>query len=335
MSRAQVRSVDSATGVVSRMNVARSASFDAAIRADRLRVQYGELVAVRDISFEVRSGEIFGLLGRNGAGKTSVISTICGLRAPTAGTVAVFDVPVGRPADAGRLHTLLALQPQQASLFPRLRVRETLQMWAALYPNPRDVGDLIDMLGLADKARARAATLSGGQRQRLLLATALVGNAPVVVLDEPTTGLDPHARREVWQLIRRVQQEGTTVLLSTHGMAEAEEMCDRMAILHDGVIVACGTPGELIQEHAPGGCVTVRTSDPDVLTLLEQRFGERCSNSGVPTNRVDIMADEPHEAAAWITRQHPTTDVRARSSTLEDVFLRVTGTTPEPTEETS
>jgi ABC-2 type transport system ATP-binding protein len=327
--------MDGQTQIAPRINSALSSASDVAILIDRLRVQYGELVAVRDISFEVRRGEIFGLLGRNGAGKTSAISTICGLRIPTAGAVTVFGVPVGRPADVQRLHTLLALQPQQASLFPRLRVRETLEMWAALYPRPRNVNDLIATLGLGEKERARAATLSGGQRQRLLLATALVGGTPLAVLDEPTTGLDPHARREVWELIRRVQHEGTTVVLSTHGMAEAEEMCDRMAILHDGVIVASGTPGDLIREHAPGGCVSVRTTDPGLVALLRERFGDRCTSAGEATTRADIMADEPHAVAAWITRRHPAADVRARSSTLEDVFLRVTGTAPESTEDTA
>jgi ABC-2 type transport system ATP-binding protein len=208
-------------------------------------------------------------------------------------------------------------------------------MWAALYPNPRNVGDLIRTLGLTDKERARAATLSGGQQQRLLVATALVGGTPLVVLDEPTTGLDPHARHEVWQLIRNAQEDAGTILLSTHGMVEAEEMCDRIAILHEGEIVAVGDPAGLIREHAPGGSVSVRAASADLVATLRRRFGsDTATSGGGARTRVDIRAKDPHGIASWISQQEGASDVRARSSTLEDVFLRVTGTEPEPTKET-
>ncbi|MFJ7264340.1 ABC transporter ATP-binding protein [Streptomyces globosus] len=297
-----------------------------------LKVAYAGVEAVAGISFSVAPGEIFGLLGRNGAGKTSTISAIAGLRRPDAGRVRVLgEDALSRPEV---LRASLALQPQQASLFPRLKVRETLETWAALYPAPRDVDALLDEIGLAGKAGARASRLSGGQQQRLLLATALVGDTPVVVLDEPTTGLDPHARHAVWDLIRRAQAGGTTFLLTTHAMAEAEEMCDRLAVMHEGRMVAAGSPAELIARYAPGGVVSVRTSLAGLADRVRERFGaavtaaESTGRSG--RMRFEVTSDEPYAAAEWITGMDGAADVRPRPATLEDVFLRITGTTPEP-----
>lgn len=296
-----------------------------------LRVRYADVEAVAGISFSVAPGEIFGLLGRNGAGKTSTISAIAGLRRPDSGRVRILGEDALARTDV--LRASLALQPQQASLFPRLKVRETLETWAALYPAPRDVDALLDEIGLAEKAGARSARLSGGQQQRLLLATALVGDTPVVVLDEPTTGLDPHARHAVWDLIRRAQAGGTTFLLTTHAMAEAEEMCDRLAVMHEGRVVAAGSPTELIARHAPGGVVSVRTEHTDLTDRVRARFGdamtavEATGRSG--RMRFQVTADDSHATAAWITGLDSTADVRPRPATLEDVFLRLTGTSPE------
>lgn len=298
------------------------------VRIENLKVDFGTVQAVRDISLEVRPGEIFGLLGRNGAGKTTTISVLAGLLRPTAGRAAVLGMDCGKegPASAG----LLALQPQRASLFPRLTVRETLTGWAGLYANPRPVDDLIEALGLTEQANARAGKLSGGQAQRLLLATALVGRTPLVILDEPTTGLDPHARRAVWDVVQEMRADGTTFLLSTHAMDEAEEMCDRLALIHRGSLVTTGRPVDLIADHTDGDVITVRTTDPTLGEQLAAKFAVNLrplAGDNRNTHRFAVSTSRPTDVLAWL-RDIPGTDARSRAATIEDVFLQLTGEDP-------
>ncbi|QVQ50234.1 ABC transporter ATP-binding protein [Spiractinospora alimapuensis] len=299
----------------------------ARIDVQGLHVRYDELTAVDGLTFSVGAGEIYGLLGRNGAGKTSTISAVAGLLEPWAGECDVLGRRV--VVDSPALRQALALQPQKANLFPRLRVRETLEMWGALYGNPRSVPKLIDELGLSEKAETRVAKLSGGQQQRLLIGTALVGNTPIVVLDEPTTGLDPHARHAVWRIVRDAQAAGTTFLLSTHAMDEAEEICDRLAIMHKGQFVTEGVPADLVEKHCPGGVVRVRTKDPTVTAALAELYGEDAVVPSTETGGrdwVQIRVANPYTAAERINDRHGPLDIRPRLSTLEDVFLKMTGT---------
>ena len=296
-----------------------------AVAVDGLSIRFGDLVAVDDLSLEVDPGEVFGLLGRNGAGKSSTVSAVAGLVRRSAGTVSVFGHDPATAPDA--VHALLSLQPQQASLFPRLTVAETLDLWSALYPDPMAPAEALELVGLQEKARSRAKGLSGGQAQRLLLATAFIGRTPLVVLDEPSTGLDPHARRDIWSLVRSRQAEGTTVLLTTHDMDEAAQLCDRIAIVHRGRVHATGTPSELIDRFAPHGSATAWLRDPaeagelaaSVPGATFQRAGER--------TRVELPDVPALRLDALLRPLRSVDEVRHHEASLEDAFLRATGET--------
>ncbi len=217
-----------------------------------LEVRYGALQAVRGLSLTVGGGEVFGMLGPNGAGKSSTLACIEGLTRPSAGSVRVAGYDVAR--DPAAVKALLGVQLQRAALFAELTLRELVTLYAALYdrfPSHAETAELLGRFGLSQKADTRPRRLSGGQQQRLSLALALVNDPQVLLLDEPTSALDPQSRRAVWGTIRRMRDEGRTVLLTTHHMDEAEELCDRVAIVDEGRLVALGTPAELIARHAP------------------------------------------------------------------------------------
>lgn len=227
-------------------------SDEAMIDVRELEVRYGKIAAVAGLSLSVRRGEVFGMLGPNGAGKSSTLACIEGLLRPTAGQVLVAGHDVTRKPML--VKSLLGVQLQKSALFVELNARELIELYGALYnvfPTQAEVIALLERFGLAQKIHARPGQLSGGQQQRLALALAVVNNPQVVLLDEPTTALDPQARRGVWALIRRMRSEGRTVLLTTHSMEEAEELCDRVAIIDGGRLVALGTPQELVAHHAP------------------------------------------------------------------------------------
>lgn len=216
------------------------------IEINGLRKNYGEIRAVDGISLTVDRGEIFGIAGPNGAGKTTVVECASGLRRRDGGTLRVLDMDPSR--DRRRLLQRIGVQLQEASLPDAIRVGEALRMYASFYDKPAPWRDVMDEWGLTDKKRARFASLSGGWKQRLFIALALVGNPEVVFLDELTTGLDPAARRMTWDLIRTMRQRGLTVVLVTHFMDEAEALCDRIAIIDQGQVIALGSPRELITE---------------------------------------------------------------------------------------
>jgi ABC-2 type transport system ATP-binding protein len=222
------------------------------IEVTELRKSYGNRVAVDGVSFTVERGEIFGILGTNGAGKTTTVECLQGLRRADGGTISVLGLD---PAtDRAALTRRVGVQLQESRLAPKLRVREALELFASFYPDPADVDVLLDRLDLRDHARSFFGKLSGGQKQRVSIALALVGNPEVAILDELTTGLDPHARRETWRLVEGVRATGVTVLLVTHFMDEAERLCDRVAIFDTGRVVATGTPTEL---RAAAGAATL------------------------------------------------------------------------------
>jgi ABC-2 type transport system ATP-binding protein len=214
-----------------------------AIEVARLRKRYGQKVAVDDVSFTVAEGEIFGLLGRNGAGKSTTVDCLAGLRAPDQGRIRVAGLEPRR--DRSELRQLLGVQLQESQLPDKLTVAEAMRLYASFYRRPADIEGLLAMLDLTEKRNTRYRLLSGGQKQRLSIALALIGRPRVAILDELTTGLDPVARRDSWQLIDDIRNTGVTILLITHLMIEAERLCDRVAIMRNGRIVALGTPAAL------------------------------------------------------------------------------------------
>ena len=217
------------------------------IRVRGLTKRYGDVQAVDGIDFDVAPGEVFGLLGPNGAGKSTTVEILEGLRAPDAGEVTVLGHDVIRDADVLKPRIGVALQT--AAMYPKLTVTELIDLFRSFYPKSRPTAELIDALGLGERKHARSAELSGGQRQRLTVALALVNDPELVFLDEPTTGLDPAARRSLWDLVRGLKAEGRSVLLTTHYMEEAEVLCDRLAIMDHGRILELGTVEELVSKR--------------------------------------------------------------------------------------
>lgn len=257
-----------------------------------LEVRYGTLHAVRGLSLTVGKGEVFGMLGPNGAGKSSTLACITGLVRPSAGRVTIAGHDVA--AAPATVKAMLGVQLQRAALFAELTALELVRLYAALYdryPSRAEALDLLRRFGLAEKAGVRPRKLSGGQQQRLALALALVNEPQVVLLDEPTGALDPQARRAVWREVRRLRDEGRTVLLTTHAMDEAEELCDRVAIIDEGRLLALGAPAELVARHAP--------------PLSPQEAARRSPNledvflalTGRALAAPDLVADED---AAWL-----------------------------------
>src|SRR3954464_7704188 len=227
------------------------------VQVSAIRKTYGRTVAVDEVSFDVREGEIFGLIGPNGAGKTTTMECVEGLRAPDRGDILVLGLNPTR--DVYRLQERVGVQLQEAQLQKRIKVREAVGLWASLYKKPVDGDRLLTQLGLADKRNAWFMTLSGGQKQRLFIALALINDPEIVFLDELTTGLDPQARRTIWELIRNIRARGKTVFLTTHLMEEAERLCDRVAIIDRGRVVDIASPPELIRRHCPEQTIVVAT----------------------------------------------------------------------------
>ena len=228
------------------------------ITVERIRKTYGSTVAVDEVSFDVHEGEIFGLIGPNGAGKTTTMECVEGIRQPDRGTISVLGLDPFR--DVYQLQERIGVQLQQAHLQKRIKVWEAVHLWASLYQKPVSDGDrLLEQLGLTDKRNAWFMTLSGGQQQRLFIALALVNDPQVVFLDELTTGLDPQARRAIWELVRGIRARGKTVFMTTHLMEEAERLCDRVAIIEHGRIIDVDTPQRLVARHCPGRTVLLET----------------------------------------------------------------------------
>src|SRR3954466_4866359 len=229
------------------------------VQVSAIRKTYGRTVAVDEVSFDVREGEIFGLIGPNGAGKTTTMECVEGLRAPDRGNISVLGLNPTR--DVYRVQGVCGVQLQEAQLQKRIKVREAVGLWASLYKKPVDGDRLLEQLGLSDKRNAWFMTLSGGQKQRLFIALALINDPELVFLDELTTGLDPQARRAIWELVRGIRARGKTVFLTTHLMEEAERLCDRVAILDHGRIIDVDTPGALVGRYCPERAVVLVTGD--------------------------------------------------------------------------
>jgi ABC-2 type transport system ATP-binding protein len=298
----------------------------AVIEVAGVRKTYGSTVAVEDVSFEVRDGEIFGLIGPNGAGKTTTMECVEGLRRPDRGSIAVLGLDPFR--DVSTLQHRIGVQLQQAQLQKRIKVAEAVHFWASLYGKPASDGDrLLEQLGLVDKRHAWFMTLSGGQKQRLFIALALVNDPELVFLDELTTGLDPQARRAIWELVRGIRARGKTVFLTTHLMEEAERLCDRVAIIQHGRIIDIDTPERLVARHCPERTVVLTTTAVDVEAQLRALPGvERLERQD---NRFTIQGRGDQFVGAVIhgvsAQAIPVQDFRTVHPTLEDVFLRLTG----------
>ena len=290
-----------------------------------IRKTYGPTVAVDDISFDVHEGEIFGLIGPNGAGKTTTLECVEGLRKPDRGAIAVLGLDPMR--DVYALQNRIGVQLQEAQLQKRIKVREAVDLWASLYERPVDGTRLLEQLGLSEKRDAWFMTLSGGQKQRLFIALALINDPEVVFLDELTTGLDPQARRAIWDLVRGIRVRGKTVFMTTHLMEEAERLCDRVAIIDHGLIVDVGTPAELVIRHCPERRVFVTAEDPSAA----QHFGALPSVASVSSEGVRFTIRG--SGAELVTQvigclaEHRirVVDFRTEVPNLEDVFLKLTG----------
>ncbi len=275
-----------------------------AISVRGLRKSYGKLEAVRGVDFEIEEGEVFGLLGPNGAGKTTTVEILEGYRSRDAGEVRVLGHDPQRPGPDFRERIGVVLQ--QSELWPNLTVRETHAIFAGYYRRSRDVDEVIELVGLADKADARVKSLSGGQKRRLDLGIALVGDPDLVFLDEPTTGFDPAARRAAWEMIRSLRSLGKTVLLTTHYLDEAEQLADRVAVMREGRIVRVGTPADL--------------------TTTELKTEIRFRRDG---EEVLLRTDEPTRVLAELTaeavaRGEELEGLEVRRPTLEEVYLALT-----------
>ncbi|MFC8297623.1 ABC transporter ATP-binding protein [Micromonospora orduensis] len=297
------------------------------IEVTHLRKLYGDLVAVDDVSLAVEAGEIFGILGPNGAGKTTTVECVAGLRVPDGGGVSVLGLDPRRDAD--KLRQRVGVQLQESQLPDRLRVAEALELYASFYRDPADPAALIDKLGLGEKRNTPYKKLSGGQKQRLSIALALVGNPEIAILDELTTGLDPQARRDTWSLIEQVRDSGVTVILVTHFMEEAERLCDRVAVIDRGRVVALDTPEGLVSTVAPEQRVRFRPSAPiDDRLLTDLPEVSAVHHSGgqvVVTGAGDVL----HAVASVLARhQIVAANLRLEQSTLDDAFVELTGHRP-------
>jgi ABC-2 type transport system ATP-binding protein len=295
----------------------------AVVEVEHLQKRYGSRSAVEDISFEVAAGEIFGLLGPNGAGKTTTVECAQGLRRADGGSIRVLGLdPREQPRE---LRRRIGSQLQESALPDRIKVWEALDLFASFAPGRADWRVLMEQWGLADQRDTSFASLSGGQRQRLFVALALVNEPEVVFLDELTQGLDPAARRVAWQLVRAVRDRGATVVLVTHYMDEAETLCDRIAVVNRGRVVALDTPQGLIDRYA-GGVRVVFTTERADLDWLERVDGVRRVARHGP--RVEVDGDGPVlalVAAELVGRGIVPPDLRSERPSLEDVFLALTG----------
>jgi ABC-2 type transport system ATP-binding protein len=291
------------------------------IEVKNLAKRYGETVAVKDVSFTVERGEIFGILGPNGAGKTTTVECISGLRSPDSGDITVL----GRRADDPALRVKVGVQLQESELQDKLTVREALELYSTFYPDPADWRSLVDDLGLTPKLKTRFAKLSGGQKQRLSIALALIGNPEIAILDELTTGLDPQARRDTWELISGIRDRGVTLLLVTHFMEEAERLCDRIAVIDKGEVVALDTPAGLVQRAGDEKRIRFRPSVPfadELLTGLPEvkelrRQGDRIEiiGSGNLLHAVISVLARDGIVAAELTLEQ---------ASLDDAFVQLT-----------
>lgn len=290
--------------------------------------RYGDTVAVQDVSLHVREGEVFGLLGPNGAGKTTTMEMVEGLRTPDAGEIVIDGLNGVR--ERQQVKRIIGIQLQATALFERLTVREILRLYASFYDEPQPIEEVLELFNLQEKAGDWVKNLSGGQRQRLAIGLAVIHNPKVLFLDEPTTGLDPQARRGLWDIIQMLQQSGKTVFLSTHYMEEAEALCDRIGIMDNGRVIALGTPADLIRQLDSDGIIEFilpKGFEPSRLKVLPKVKQIKVMDE---SREVQLLTDElQHTLSDLIVLAREEglelNGLRTRTATLEDVFLHLTG----------
>jgi ABC-2 type transport system ATP-binding protein len=294
------------------------------IEVDQLQKRYGDTIAVSDVSLSVEEGEIFGILGPNGAGKTTTVECIAGLREPDAGTVTVMGLdPL---TDREAIRRVLGIQLQESEQPDKLKVGEALELYASFYPQAADPDELLRVLGLKDKREARFAKLSGGQKQRLSIALALIGNPRIAVLDELTTGLDPQARRDAGALIEGIRARGVTIVLVTHFMEEAERLCDRVALIDAGAVVAIDSPAGVANAAVPGQVIRFRPSVPVRDELLRAVPGVDDVTSHGDQVVVTGTGDVVGAVVAMLARHGIVANqLRVEQANLEDAFVALTG----------
>ena len=296
----------------------------AALRCEKLVKQYGPLAAVDGLDLEVHTGECFGLLGPNGAGKTTTVEIFEGLNDPSSGLVEVLGLRWAK--DAHALRQRLGISLQETHLPDRLTVEETLRLFRSFYAQGRPVEEVLTLVELLDKRATWTEKLSGGQKQRLAVACALVSDPEVLFLDEPTTGLDPQSRRQLWEVVLGFKARGRTVLLTTHYMDEAERLCDRVAVVDKGKVIALGTPQELIEGLGGHEIVELATQQPLEASELADLPGVRGARRSA--DGVALTVDQLHIALpAVLARvgQRGLTRLSTHRATLEDVFVQLTG----------
>jgi len=305
----------------------RPAANQTALRLEHLRKTYKDVVAVDSLDLEVRTGECFGLLGPNGAGKTTTIEICEGLTTPDSGEVEVLGLGWNRHAN--ELRQRLGIQLQETQLAEKLTVLETIRLFRSFFGRGPEPAEVIALVQLEEKQKSRVGQLSGGQKQRLALACALVGDPDLLFLDEPTTGLDPQARRQLWELIEQFKLDGRTILLTTHYMDEAERLCDRVAIMDHGKVISLGTPRELIAsigvehmvEFSSGG----HKLDAAPLRHLDGVRDVTRENGSVRMQVTELHRAVPALLEELDRQRVPLTELRTHSATLEDVFVVLTG----------
>ena len=299
------------------------------LRVAHLRKTYKDVVAVDGIDLEVRAGQCFGLLGPNGAGKTTTIEICEGLTEADSGDVEVLGLRWR--SDAHELRQRLGIQLQETQLPDKLSVIETLELFRSFFRNGPSPDEVIALVQLEEKRNARVIALSGGQKQRLALACALVGDPDLLFLDEPTTGLDPQARRQLWDLIEEFKRAGRTILLTTHYMDEAERLCDELAIMDHGKVIARGTPASLIASIGIDHLVEFSTADDAGRIDLARVAGihgirdARLENGTVRIQAIELHRVVPALLEELRLQQVPLSELRTHSATLEDVFVSLTG----------
>jgi ABC-2 type transport system ATP-binding protein len=298
----------------------------AVVEVQELYKHYGEIRAVDGLSFEVEEGEIFGMLGPNGAGKSTTVEIVEGIREMDSGVVRVLGLDPR--TDSSRLRNIIGIQLQSTSLYPRLNVLEHLNMFGQLYERSRDPQEIIDVVGLRERVSGLAKDLSGGQQQRLSVGLALINDPEVVFLDEPTTGMDPQARLHLWDVVNGMRDRGKTVLLTTHYMEEAEHLCDRVAIVDHGKIIALDRPRRLIAEHFSESTITFESDgepDLDGMRRLPAVTSAASNDGTVELFSADISSTIGALLEYAAENEIRIADLHVRRATLEDVFLKLTG----------
>jgi ABC-2 type transport system ATP-binding protein len=296
------------------------------IEVGNLTKRYGELTAVNGVSFEVEKGEIFGILGPNGAGKTTTVEMIEGLRKPDGGSIKVCDIDAIKEVD--RIKEIIGVQLQATSIYESISVKEAVDLFGGYYKKAVPTGEILEEVSLTEKSKSRIASLSGGQKQRLCVGLALVNDPEVLFLDEPTTGLDPQARHNIWSIIEKLRDRGKTIIMTTHYMEEAEHLCRRLAIVDLGKIIAMGTPEELV--HRSGLETSIEFSTSCELNGIKEKIPgiKKIANGG--SHKYELQTRQVLAVLKDLTNLCyengiDLENISVRRATLEDVFLSLTG----------